>query len=311
MKIEYIITAEDAGKKLKDILKNKLYISTILLNDLKNTRSIFVNKNIYLVNDIVKEKDRVLIDFENMDNMLNENKALFHNKFKMIDKSLDIIYEDDYLLIVNKPANMPVHPSSDNYENTLSNIVSNYLYKQGIYTIHIVTRLDKNTTGLCIFAKHKYIQELFIRKKDIINLQKEYICIVDGIIEDNHFIIEKNIARKEGTIILREVNEKGDYAKTECFVIDRNIDKNYTILRILLHTGRTHQIRVHLASIGHVLLGDELYGIEYNMSDICKYIDRQALHCNKLSFNHPITNKYIELNGIMPDDINNLINEKN
>ncbi len=310
MVIEYIVTPQDNEKRLKDVLKNKLYISSILLKKLKETRAILVNDNILFVNETVKMNDKITVNFNNIDNLLFNSENAFFNKFKLIDGSLDIVYEDEYILVINKPSNMPIHPSSDNYENTLSNIVAKYLYEKGVYGIHIVTRLDKNTTGLCIFAKNSYIQELFTRKKDVIKLKKEYICICNGIIQEDNFIIEKNIARKENSIIIREINENGDYAKTECDVIYRNYTNNFTVLNIVLHTGRTHQIRVHLASIGHVLLGDDLYAKEYNIEDIDKYISRQALHSNKLSFYHPITNEYLSLEANIPNDMLVLINNK-
>ena len=214
------------------------------------------------------------------------------------------------MLIINKPANMPTHPSSDNYENTLSNIVAAYLKKQGIYNIHIVTRLDKNTTGICIFAKNEYIQELFVRLKNKINIKKEYIAVVSGIVKDNSGIIEKNIKRMENTIILRQTtnDNTGDYAKTEYEVLSRNETKNYTVLKLILHTGRTHQIRVHMIDIGHILLGDTLYAEYYNIPNIDNLIQRQALHAYKVSFTHPITNKFIQVTAQIPDDMKKLTN---
>ena len=213
------------------------------------------------------------------------------------------------MLIVNKDCNTPIHPSADNYENTLSNYVAYYLENKGINGIHILTRLDKNTSGICIFVKNEYIQELFMRKKDDIKLQKEYFCIVNGIIKKDHDIIELPIARKENTIILREVNENGDYAKTEYFVLNKNYHKNYTALKIILHTGRTHQIRVHLSHMNHTLLGDDLYAKENEKDFIQNYISRQALNYKKISFYHPITNEYIEIESNLPDDLLNLYNK--
>ncbi len=301
MKISYTVKKEDENKILKDILKNKLYISTRLLTKLKQNNCILVNNNPMHVNYITNEND--IIDV----NIKDFNNKSFSDKFNTVNKPLDILFEDEYLLIVNKDSNMPVHPSCDNYENTLSNIVAYHLQEQGIYNIHLVTRLDKNTTGICIFAKNEYIQELFIRKKEQVNMVKKYLCIVDGIVEKNHDIIEKPIARKENSIILREVNPKGDYAKTEYIVISKNLDKEYTILEIILHTGRTHQIRVHMGHIGHTLLGDDLYANEYGSKDICKYIKRQALHAYKVSFTHPITNEKIDITAPIPDDMLPLI----
>jgi 23S rRNA pseudouridine1911/1915/1917 synthase len=246
LKLEYTVTKEDENVKLKYILKNKLYISTGLLIKLKNNKCIFVNDNICLVNTFVKENDKILI---NLDNIENDNITRI-NSYK---RKLNIIYEDEYILVIDKPSNLEVHPSANNYDKTLANMVINYYDEMNynINKVHIITRLDKDTSGICIIAKNEYIQNLFSTKSTI---QKEYIAIVNGIVKNDHDIIEKNISRKEGSIILRQVNDLGDYCKTEYFVLQRNIEKNYTCLKLLLHTGRTHQIRVHMAYLGHVLL---------------------------------------------------------
>ena len=303
MKIQYIAQKRDEGLKLKDVLKKRIYISTELLKKLKYSNSILVNNENKFVNYIVKENDAITVDLENF--IASKSTSKFEDKFVLKDEPLDILFEDEYLLIVNKPANMPTHPSSDNYENTLSNIVASYLKKQGIYNIHAVTRLDKNTTGICIFAKNEYIQELFVRIKNKISLKKEYIAIVDGLVEKDHDIIQKNIARMENTIILRQTvdEDKGDFAKTEYNVLERNIENNYTVLNVILHTGRTHQIRVHMIDIGHILLGDTLYAEHYNIKNIDKLIKRQALHAYKVSFNHPITNEFIQICAPIPQDM--------
>lgn len=314
MKIAYIIQAQEVSKPLKEILKKKLYISNILLNKLKYTNSILVNNEPKYVNYEVKENDVILIDFNHENYVLYNDKQnayyipdKFLDKYERYDFPLDIIYEDEYLLVINKRDNMAIHPSPDNYTKTLSNAVATYLEKEEIYSMHIVTRLDKNTSGICIFAKNEYIQELFIRKKDKINLKKEYIAIVDGILNQSHGIIEKPIARKADSIILREVNENGGFAKTEYAVIGVNTKENYSILKVRLHTGRTHQIRVHLASIGHILLGDTLYAKEYGKNECDRLIKRQALHSHKVSFFHPITEEFIELTAKIPEDMENLM----
>lgn len=307
MKLNYIAKSYDQNKKLKDILKKRLYISTELLKKLKYSNCIFVNNKEEFVNYLVKETDLITVDLEKYLDIKDTPK--FEDKFVLKDAPLDILYEDEYLLIVNKPENMPTHPSADNYDNTLSNIVAAYLKKQGINNIHIVTRLDKNTTGICIFAKNEYIQELFVRRKEKLNLKKEYIAIVNGIVKNEHGIIEKNIARMDNTIILRHTvnDDTGDYAKTEYDVLKRNEEKNYTIVKVLLHTGRTHQIRVHMIDLGHILLGDTLYAEHYGIQDIDKLISRQALHAYSISFNHPITDEFIQIQANIPDDMKRLV----
>ena len=165
MKIAYTVKKIDEGKKLKDIIKKKLYVSNVLLSKLKLTNSVLVNDTSKHVSYTLCENNKILLDFENMNDVIyNDKNNVCYKKEKYLDKyqrfeyDLDILYEDEYLLIVNKPANMAVHPSCANYESTLSNAVATYLEKQDIYSIHIVTRLDKNTSGVCIFAKNEHTE---------------------------------------------------------------------------------------------------------------------------------------------------------
>lgn len=249
MVLKYTVKKEEGNIRIKYILKNKLYISSKLLLKLKINKRIFVNNKPCLVNKIVYEKDIVTVNLENLD---KDNKS----NIPAYNSNLDVIYEDEYILVLDKPSNLKVHPAMNNYDKTLANMVMGYYLQKGynINKVHIITRLDKDTSGICVIVKNEYVQELFIRKKKEVDFQKEYIAVVNGIVKNDHGIIEKNISRKDGSIIVREVNDTGDYAKTEYFIINRNIDKNYTCIKILLHTGRTHQIRVHLAFLGHVLL---------------------------------------------------------
>lgn len=309
MKLNYIITSEDAGKTLKQILKKRLYISNILMLKLKQTKSIFVNGKETFVTYKAHENDNVLVDMENMQKQLSSSEPKFSDKYVTNNKKIEILYEDDYLLIVNKPARIPSHPSASHYENTLASSVAYYLEKQGIYSIHIVTRLDKDTSGICIFAKNEYVQELFVRKKAEINIYKEYVAVVNGIVNKSHGIIEASIARDENSIITRKISPSGDYAKTEYYVTKINHKHNFTVLKVILHTGRTHQIRVHFAYNGHVLLGDELYAetLNYN-GNIRELISRQALHARKVCFNHPVTDKKTEITAPIANDIEDLLN---
>lgn len=299
MILSYEMT-EEIEIPLKQLLKNNLFLSNRMLTILKQNQAILVNRVIQNVSYLVKKGDRITVTLP-----IEEKK--FSDKFCTIKKDFEILYEDDFFLVVNKKAGIPVHPSCDHYENTLANYVAYYLEEKGINGIHIVTRLDKNTSGICIFAKNRYIQELLIRKKNQIQLQKEYICLVKGIVKKDHDIIELPIARKQDTIILREVNPNGDFAKTEYFIQKRNRQNNYSILKVLLHTGRTHQIRVHFSHLGHPLLGDDLYANEKDKANIKQFITRQALHCKKIQFFHPITNDLILLEASIPKDMSILI----
>ena len=304
MKIQYHIDKNDSNLTIKKILKEKLFVSTRLLNKLKLSNSILVNNVSKPVNHLLNLNDNIILDFDNMN---NENTDKFLDKYEPYDFHINILHEDEYILIVEKPSNMIIHPTCNDRSYTLANAIAKYLEAKQISSIHILTRLDKDTSGICILAKNEYIQELFERKKDSINFKKEYICIVNGIVKKNHDFITKKIARSPNSIITREINENGDFAKTEYFILKKLENINATVLSVILHTGRTHQIRVHLNSIGHTLLGDDLYANEDEKNMILNYIKRQALHCSKISFYHPITNEFIEITSLPPNDMLNII----
>lgn len=301
MDLEYKIT-NNKYDNIKQVLKEEFHISDRLLKKLKLNHQIFLNYipvNINYSDLKIGNLISIVLDFEEE-----------YDNIVPLKSNLNIIYEDNYLLVVNKPSNMPVHPSCNHFEDSLSNIVKYYFDCIGLKRkIRIVNRLDKDTSGIVIFAKNEYIQELFVRRKDKLNLKKEYIAIVNGIITEEHGIIEKNIARMDNTIILRHtvIDNTGDYAKTEYNVLSRNEEKNYTVVNVLLHTGRTHQIRVHMIDLGHILLGDTLYAEHYGIHDIDKLISRQALHAHSISFNHPITDEFIQIHADIPNDMKNLI----
>ena len=193
---------------------------------------------------------------------------------------------------------MVVHPSSYHLNNTLANGVKHYLNNNK--KIRPINRLDRDTSGIVMFAKNEYIQELI---KNDNTIQKEYLAIVTGIMEKNKGTINAPIARKEGSIMERIVDESGQEAITHYEVLDESIEMNLSLVRVILETGRTHQIRVHFTHLGHPLLGDTLYGTESNL------INRQALHAWKISFIHPITKEKLIISADFPADIQNIINQ--
>ena len=304
MELEYIVKKQDKNVMVKDIVKKKLKVSSRLFK--KITGSIKLNGNNCYVTNRVDVGDKVVV---NLDNAYKEEEM--YSKFLKWDHDLDIIYEDEYILCVNKESYVPCHPSSSHLEKTLYNAVINYYIKRhNRVPIHFVNRLDKNTTGIVIIAKHKYVQEYLSKQMREGVLKKKYIAVVYGKMKENEGIIEKRIRRKEGSIILREVADGngGEYAKTGYKVIGYNEKKNYTILEVRLHTGRTHQIRVHFSSIGHPLLGDELYARESGIDTktITKYIDRQALHASEITFKD-LNNKERIIRADLPYDIEKLL----
>ena len=287
MVLNYTVLDTDNGQKIANILRNQLNISSRLLNKLKMNEKILVNNIPVFSNYIVKTGDfiTVLIDFEEVDYIAPE------------EMNLDIIYEDEYLLVVNKPAGIVVHPSSYHLDNTLANGVKYYLNNKK--KIRPINRLDRDTSGIVMFAKNEYVQECFQNKSDY---KKEYLAIVNGIVNQDKGTINKPIARKSGSIMEREVNyEEGQIAITHYDVLERFNEDGYTLVHIELETGRTHQIRVHFKSEGHTLLGDDLYGAPSEL------INRQALHAWKISFVHPITKEEIRLEAPVPEDIKKLI----
>lgn len=287
MILEYKIKKSDNYINLKDLLKNYFKISDRLLIKLKHEQKIFVNNTkVYVdmplnLGDIVS----VYIDF------IEDNSNIVPTEM-----NLEKVYEDNALLIVNKPAGITVHPSMQHFEDSLSNGIRYYFDSIGLKKkIRPVNRLDKDTSGLVVFAKNEYIQECLVRQMKTKQFVKEYIAVCDGIFENNKGTINAPIARKENSIIERCVSKSGDTAITHYEVL-KKFD-NYSVIKCVLETGRTHQIRVHTAYLGHPLLGDTLYGSSSSL------ISRQALHAYKISFIHPVTRKLLELTARIPDDI--------
>ena len=218
------------------------------------------------------------------------------------DYPLDILFEDDHFLILNKPFGVASIPSV-NHSNTIANFIKGYYVKQAYENqqVHIVTRLDRDTSGLMLFAKHGYAHARLDKQLQKKSIEKRYFALVKGagVLEPEGNIIA-HIARDENSIITRRVAKGGKYAHTEYKVIAAYGDIHLVDIR--LHTGRTHQIRVHFSHIGFPLLGDDLYGgsLEHG-------IQRQALHCHFLSFYHPFLEEQLEISSPLPDDFKNLI----
>lgn len=291
MKLEYVVDNLSKYENVKQVLKEEFLISDKLIIKLKKVNQIYLNNIPTFVNKKLEINDKILIDLdfeETSDNIVPTK----------ID--LDILYEDDGLLVINKPPFMPVHPSMDHFKDSLSNGVKYYFDSIGLKRkIRPVNRLDKNTSGIVVFAKNQYIQECLVKQMKSNIFEKEYKAIVDGIIPKKEQIINVPISRKENSIIERCVNPNGDNAITVIHLLKTY--KDYSLVKCILKTGRTHQIRVHTSYIGHHILGDDLYS---NKSD---KINRQALHASKIKFIHPINKSIIEIESKIPKDIENLI----
>lgn len=271
MFLKYIV---GDNKNLRSILKDELNISSRLFNKIKN-KYVFVNGEHAIYYRDLNINDVVEVDFSYDDDNYN-------NIVSNPDIKFEIVYEDDWLLIVNKGVNLPVHPSLNHYDISLSNGIRAYFDKIGLNkTVRLVNRIDKDTTGLVVIAKCEYIQECLIKQMNDDSFIKEYIAIARGLL-DSSGVIDFPIARKDGSIIERCVDlVRGENAITNYVRLKYNPELDISLVKCRLLTGRTHQIRVHFAYIGHPLLGDSLYGLEsVDSSDcLCSGFGNNGLCC--------------------------------
>lgn len=289
MKLSYVNLNKYSN--IKEVLKAEFSMSDRLLLKLKRLDKIYLNGKNASVNQNISKNDLVecYLDYD------EDNSNIIPTEMP-----INIVYEDDAFLILNKPAGIPVHPSMDHYTDSLSNGIAFYFSKICLKKkIRPVNRIDKDTSGIVIFAKNEYIQECLIRQMKSKQFVKKYIAVVNGNLDNSVGTINAPIARKEGSIIERCVNSNGDNAITHYKVLKRTA--NYDIVECILETGRTHQIRVHFAHIDHSLLGDTLYGTH---SDLIK---RQALHSYEVNFIHPITKQNVKYIADIPEDLKNLL----
>lgn len=281
--IEFKITDKDNGRQIRDFLHN-FGVSSSLLTKLKRTENgITVNGKFARAIDTIKTNDILTIHIESKGHMPAPS-----------DKKIEIIYEDEDLLALNKPPFMPVHESRNHRGDALSNAAANYIENGTAF--RAVYRLDRDTSGIVLIAKNELAAAKLAGK-----IKKDYYAVASKDIGDRG-TINAPIAREGESIIKRCVNENGEAAVTHYEKV--NAYKNGVLYKINLETGRTHQIRVHFAHLGASLVGDTLYGGD------SKIINRQALHCKTIYFTHPITSKEITLSCDFPEDIKLLLENK-
>ncbi|MEZ7577442.1 RluA family pseudouridine synthase [Veillonella sp. 27098_8_77] len=298
--IDLIVDFNVHTQSMNHIIKQQ-HISQRMRRRLKNNGIITINGQPATWDTLVHGGDHLLM------------KLSPEQEFSRTKMNLDIVYEDEYILAVNKAASILMHPTSTVRDETLANGVLYYYDEtEQAHDFHPVHRLDKDTSGIVIIAKTSVVQHAF--DKQHTKFQKVYDAIVEGAMPSQSLTIKWPIRRKSGSIIERCCTLIGKPARTDVTVLTRNIvsqpvqmDTNVNTRQILthvqcvLHTGRTHQIRVHLSHVGFPLAGDDLYGGHLD------YINRQALHAGYLAFTHPMTQEFIELRAPMPTDMENLL----
>ena len=315
--IDLIVDSDVHTQSMNHIIKQQ-HISQRMRRRLRNEGIITVNDEPATWNTLVHGGDHLVM------------KLTPEQEFSLSPMDLDILYEDEHILIINKAAGVLMHPTSTVRDHTLANGVL-YYYQETHqhYDFHPVHRLDKDTSGIVIIAKTSVVQHAFDKKHT--HFHKSYDAIVEGKLPAVPLTINWPIGRKPGSIIERCCTNEGKPARTDITVIshnsinssntivygspisdsntiigsnnmsDRNCEQHFTHVQCLLHTGRTHQIRVHLSQLGYPLAGDDLYGGHLD------YIQRQALHAARVSFHHPMTNEWLELSADMPQDMKDLI----
>lgn len=315
----YTISKDSSPISVKTFLKHQGFSGRSLIVLKAQEESVLVNGKPVFINHLMQPGDELVI-------RLAEEKSSEY--VEPVELPLDILYEDEDLMVVNKPAGMPIHPSQNNRDNSLANALAWYFAKQNRpFVFRCINRLDRDTSGLTIVAKHVVsagilsamvaakgeaneaevmrdetdtLDSMTIRReKDIPiakKIRREYLAIAKGEVTPSCGTINAPIARKEGSIIERTVDfEKGEKAVTHYKVL--HTKNGHSLISLLLETGRTHQIRVHMKFLGFPLIGDYLYNPDTDK------MTRQALHAYKLDFEHPITGQAMSFTAPLPEDM--------
>ncbi|NWN96445.1 MAG: RluA family pseudouridine synthase [Bacillus sp. (in: Bacteria)] len=289
--LEWVITENDHGKTTRQYLQER-GISKTSLTDIKlHGGNILIDGIHVTVRHVLKKGEQLTVIFP----VEEPSQTLLPEKIP-----LHIVYEDDYVLVINKPAFMNTIPSREHPTGSLVNAVMGHYKGIGLTAApHIITRLDRNTSGLVLVAKYRHIHHILSKQQQEKQVKREYEAFVEGTVVENNGTIEAPIGRKQDSIIERTVTDGGQYACTHFQIIERY--GPFTHVRVMPETGRTHQIRVHMAHIGHPLVGDDLYG----GSQI--FLNRQALHCRRLHFLHPVMEKTMKFSVPLPRDMEKLL----
>lgn len=289
--LKYTVDNVNEKIKIREYLKKNLDISSRFIKKASLDKKISVNGNVVKMNYMIENGDRIEIDLSR-----DESQNIVPEKI-----DLSIVYEDDDVIVVNKPHGMIVHPTKSYQSGTLANGLLYYFKEKGDNCIvRLVNRLDMDTSGLVLIAKNQFAHMALSRDMKLESFKKGYKAVIMGNMDEESGTIDLPIYKSEDGI-RRIIDEKGQRSITH-YSVERHF-KNADLVKLNLETGRTHQIRVHLSSIGHPIYGDTLYGGDSEL------MSRQALHAYSLQFPHPRDGRIIKLEIDIPEDIKNLIHK--
>lgn len=292
--IDYIIDEDSAGLRVEQFLRRKRYSGQNLSEIKRMPKSILVNGVHYYMRQELSTGDHLQVRICETQNS---------EKIPPTKLPLDIVYEDEDLLVLNKPAGMPIHPSLNNYTNSIANALAYYFQSQGKpFIFRCCNRLDRDTSGLTIVSKHLVSGSILSDMTKYREVHREYLAIARGSVTPSEGTIQAPLGRKEGTIIERTVDwEHGEDAVTHYKVVKEA--NGHSLVSLRLETGRTHQIRIHMKYLGYPLIGDYLYNPDM------EYMTRQALHSHHMEFTHPITGEHMSFTAPLPEDMAQVMQE--
>lgn len=292
--IDYIIDEDSSGLRVEQFLRRKRYSGQNLSEIKRMPKSILVNGVHYYMRQELSKGDHLQVRICETQNS---------EKIPPTKLPLDIVYEDEDLLVLNKPAGMPIHPSLNNYTNSMANALAYYFQSQGKpFIFRCCNRLDRDTSGLTIVSKHLVSGSILSDMTKYREVHREYLAIARGSVTPSEGTIQAPLGRKEGTIIERTVDwEHGEDAVTHYKVVKEA--NGHSLVSLRLETGRTHQIRIHMKYLGYPLIGDYLYNPDM------EYMTRQALHSHHMEFTHPITGEHMSFTAPLPEDMARVMQE--
>lgn len=290
--LQYVTEEADSGLRIEQYLKQRGYSRQCLIRLKKQPGSVTADGVPRFLNQPLTAGEKLVI------RLCEEESS---EKIPPVELPLNIVYEDEDLLVINKPAGMPIHPSMNNYTNSMANGLAWYYAQQGKpFVFRCINRLDRDTSGLTLVAKNLLSSCILSEAASKKEIRREYQAIVRGHICPEHGAINAPLIRKPGSIIEREVDfERGETAVTHYRLLEES--NGHSLISLRLETGRTHQIRVHMKYIGWPLIGDYLYNPD------TEWIGRQALHSCRLAFVHPVTGKPMDFSAPLPEDMQRVL----